>query len=113
MNNEIKILLTINLEGGKLQRSSDTIKITSKNYVKGSKVPTFSYTKHKPLEAKSIRQSIKITEYAYQHMISKVCANGVKPFIWNKMSKKERLNIHLNQICTSLGGSSYKYELIE
>ena len=93
MNNDtIKILLTINLEGGTLIRQG----------------------KYGPLVQKPCYQQIKLNKEAYEFMTSK---DGVlrrfNSYIWATMSKKRRLEEHLKDYCSDLKGTSYSYELLD
>lgn len=58
-------------------------------------------------------QSINMTEEAYEYMISSLCPEWYAPMgginKWKKLPIKERLQLHLDRTCKSLGGISYTY----
>lgn len=63
---------------------------------------------------KSCSQSINMCKEAYDYMTSKdSCLPNIKPFIWAKMSKPQRLKAHLDAICQHLGGISYTYKVFD
>lgn len=126
MNNSIKILLTINLEGGALVRQSKPSFISwsinerdlnpEKNWKEGEgyNVVKRGISKHNDLEGKGTLQRIKITKEAFDTMISSNdCPENVNNRIWNKMSKIMRLEYHLYEICNDVKGYSFSYEILE
>lgn len=60
---------------------------------------------------KNAKQVINITKEAYNHFISE-CPAFVKPFIWSKMKRQERLEAYLNNIKEHFNGKSYYYEVL-
>ena len=59
-------------------------------------------------------QSLNISKEAYEYMIDKdSCPSWSKPGKWAAMSKKERLEAHLQRTVESLGGTSYTYQVFE
>lgn len=63
---------------------------------------------------KSCSQSINMSKEAYTYMVSNgSCPTGIKPFVWNKMKAKERLEAHLALLCKDLGGISYTYKVFD
>ena len=112
-NNTIKILLTINLEGGALIRQcEETITLDGQNHLKP--LLKKKTVKHVPLVQKPCYQQIKLNKEAYEFMTSK---DGVlsrfNSYIWATMSKKKRLEEHLKEYCSDLKGTSYSYELLD
>lgn len=73
-----------------------------------SEIITFHTRKTKPAA-----QSLNICKEAYDSMISVECPYWSKPKVWNSMSKKERLEAHLQRIAEGLGGTSYTYQIFE
>lgn len=74
-----------------------------------SEVITFHTRKTKPA-----KQSLSINKEAYEHMIDRdSCPSWSKPNKWIAMSKKERLESHLQRIAEHLGGVSYAYQVFE
>lgn len=124
MSNEVKIFLTINLEGSTLVRKKEPEIIkysftkrgmnTRGNFNKkeGNEIVKKGTFKHYSLEAKPAFQSIKITKESYNYMISKECPSWMKPKEWFKMNKTQRLEAHFQRTCEYLGGKSYSYTII-
>ena len=73
-----------------------------------SKVITFHTPKTKPAA-----QSLNINYESYKYMISAECPYWTRQKIWNNLSKKERLEAHLQRITESLKGLSYTYVIFE
>lgn len=125
MNNSIKILLTINLEGGTLIRQSKPTFInwsqTERNINpekkwkegEGYNIVKKGISKHFPLADKEAIQRIKLTADAYNAMISDDCPQSIKKGDWMKMSTKDRLDIHMMMYATDLGGSTFSYNILE
>lgn len=125
MDNNIKISLTIYLEGGTLVRKSkpDFINwVTTKKdlypmkhfknkeglqVVKSGSIPHYSY------EVKPATQHIDMSVEAYNYMISKECPYWINPKEWNRMGKKAKLEAQLKRTCEYLGGNSFEYEVLE
>lgn len=65
-------------------------------------------------KCKSATQSLNISKEAYEYMIDKdSCPSWSKPSKWTAMSKKERLEAHLQRTVEHLGGTSYTYQVFE
>lgn len=59
-------------------------------------------------------QSLNINKEAYEYMIDKdSCPSWINPSRWSRMSKKERLEAHLQKITEYLEGVSYAYQIFE
>lgn len=59
-------------------------------------------------------QSVKLCKEAYLHMIDKsACPEWMKISKWAAMSKKERLESHLQKLTEHLGGISFTYKVFE
>lgn len=68
-------------------------------------------------------QSINISQEAYDYMISKEAPEFAIPLakkakrpvdrFWRSLPDTAKLNLHLNEICKSLGGTSYTYQVFE
>lgn len=124
MNNEIKILLTIELAGGTLVRKSEPDVITCiitkedvnpKKY-KGKKeakdIVRKRKNKHFSFEVKPAKQHIELSYDAYYHMIGE-CPSWVRPKVWKKMTISERLESHLTRLCEYHRGKSFTYTVLE
>lgn len=65
-------------------------------------------------KCKSATQSLNMSKEAYEYMIDKnSCPSWSKPSKWAAMSKKERLEAHLQRTVEHLGGVSYTYQVFE
>lgn len=137
--NEIKVNLSIVLRGSTMFSKEECLKttqetITNKNGRKRTVVKTVEdwekMEKHtmrvgcintKPeiivfhtRKCKPATQSINMNKDAYEEMTSKsICPAWVKPGKWNMMSRKERLESHLQKITEHLGGVSFTYQVFE
>lgn len=91
MDNNIKILLSIKLQGGSLSRQGDKVIVTNKAI-----------------------QHININKSAYNTFISD--AFPAKKFSkrdWSRLKENKRIEAHLKLITDSLNGISFSYELLE
>ena len=77
-----------------------------------------SFFKNVPLRFKTrkcikAQQVIKMTDEAYEYMTSIACPEWFITFggvaKWRKLSKKDRLEFHLDRLCKSMGGESFSY----
>lgn len=85
-----------------------TIRVTDTNGT-NPEIITFHTRKCKPAT-----QSLNMSKEAYEYMIGKdSCPSWSKPSKWAAMSKKERLEAHLQRIVEHLGGISYAYQVFE
>lgn len=65
-------------------------------------------------KCKPATQSLNMNKEAYEYMIDKdSCPSWSKPSKWAAMSKKERLEAHLQRTVEYLGGTSYTYQVFE
>lgn len=122
MNNQIKILLNIQgIEGGTLRPI-------------GKKEVKWSITKHdldpkykgkdafKPIRKGKViindfekipcQQNVKLTQDAYDYMTSIEQPYWFKG-PWKLMTKKQRLEVHLQRICEDRRGKSFTYSILE
>lgn len=125
MNNSIKILLTINLEGGALTRQSKaTITRWShtsrdlypdKNWAPGEgyDIVEKGTSKHYDLVGKGALQRVKLTKDAYDSMISDDCPESIRKNDWMRMSHRQRLEYHLFLYSRDFGGTSFNYSILE
>ena len=85
-----------------------TMRVTSTNGT-NPEIITFHTRKCKPAA-----QSLNISKEAYEYMIDKdSCPSWSKPSKWAAMSKKERLEAHLQRTVEHLGGTSYTYQVFK
>lgn len=122
MNNQSKILLTVQgIEGGTLRpigkkrvkwsitkrdldskyHGKDAFKPIRKGHID---IPEF--------EEVSCQQTIKLTQDAYNYMTSSEQPYWFKGS-WKLMTKKQRLEAHLQRICDDRRGTSYTYSILE
>lgn len=125
MNNEVKISLTIELEGSTLVRKSEP-EVTkyvitekdlnpSKKYKgnSGLKVVKKGRFVTYPFVAKPASLHVNLGVDAYNYMTSAECPYWQKPKVWANMSLEERLKAHLQRICEHHGGKSFTYIVLE
>lgn len=123
---EPKVNLTIILPGRVLlsQEEADTLEKEQRGsgYNKLETMVVEDTRKKKSRETISFRtrkcrtacQSINLCKEAYHHMIDKnSCPEWSRNKQWATMSKKERLESHLQRISESLGGISFTYKIFE
>lgn len=85
-----------------------TMRVTDTNGF-NPEIITFHTRKCKPAT-----QSLNMSKEAYEYMIDKdSCPSWSKPGKWAAMSKKERLEAHLQKTVEHLGGTSYTYQVFE
>lgn len=109
--NTVKVIVNITIPGRVLSNDfTNTISVKSKD-----KAGKNLLLKGAVRAAKPATLQIKLTKSQYLWMTS---AKG-KPqsyhnsFLWGKLTKKERLHAHIEDMCLSYGGSSFNYEIIE
>lgn len=125
MNTEIKVLLTINLEGGALIKGTPETKkyfLTKKDLFPSQKfkgdsgkkiIRSGKYTTY-PLVAKDAKQKISLCREAYDYMTSPVCPKWYRSLKeWKKMTEIQRLEVHLKRVCESYRGKSFTYQIVE
>ena len=132
MNNETKILLTIQLEGGVLLRGEPEVRkyyLTKKDLFPNQKFKNGSGNKvirsgkyvHIPVTQSVAQQSIKMTKDAYNYMTSTEVPSWFTPYKpikarlreWVNLTPTQRLELHLARTCRHLGGKSFTYQIID
>ena len=122
MNNQVKILLNIQgIEGGTLRligkkevKWSITKKDIDQKYHGKDALKPIKKGKRVISEIEQVpcQQNIKLTQDAYDYMTS-----PEKPYWfkgpWVLMSKKQRLETHLQRICEDKKGTGYTYSVLE
>lgn len=128
MNNQIKILLTINgIEGATLHRA-ERVKIpfvitkadihfqnTGKLY-KGkdaNNVVRRGIRKYYNYESVPCSKSIKLTYDAYDYMTSVEQPSWYYKKDWKRLTPIQRLELHLQRTCDANGGTSFTYSILE
>lgn len=123
-NNEIKILLTINLEGGILVRQDKPEiimwSLTERNLEptkhwkdgEGFNIIKRGFTKHYNLESKECVQRLKLNQLTYNYFIGDEAPVGIKKNDWMMLKDYQRLEINLHLLCNDLGGKSFAYKVL-
>lgn len=125
MNNEIKVSLSVTLQGSVIL-SQEQAKALEKEKV-GTGYDTFNMRveslKNGKKDAETITvktrrckpagQSLNLSMDAYEYMIGKEAPYFVKPRDWERFTKKQRLEAHLKRICEGLGGVSFTYAVLD
>ena len=124
MNNQVKVLLTINEIEGATLHSNGKSKIPfvvrkkdlyAKEY-KGkdaNKIIRKGFRRVNNVEALPASKSIKLIVDAYNYMTSRESPEFYKKKNWNLLSEKQRLEIHLERLCEHNGGKSFTYSILE
>lgn len=125
MNNEIKVSLSVTLQGSvmlsqeqakaleeeKVGTGYDTFNMRVeglKDGKKDAKIITVETRKCKPAN-----QSLNLSMDAYNYMIGKEAPYFVKARDWKRLTKKQRLEAHLKRIVEGLGGVSFTYAVLD
>ena len=123
--NEIKVSVSIVLQGSTLftQEEAETLEKEQPNsgfkrhtqVVENPKNRKERETIHyQTRKCRPASQSVKLCKEAYFYMIAKgACPEWVEKNKWATMSKKERLESHLQRLTEHLGGTSYTYKVFE
>lgn len=126
MNNEIKVSLSVTLQGS-VMLSQEQAKALEKEKegtgydtlnmrVEGKKSDgkkdvqtiTVKTRKNKPAS-----QSLNLSMDAYDYMTGKEAPYFVKARDWERLTKKQRLEAHLKRIVEELGGVSFTYAVLD
>lgn len=67
-----------------------------------------------PLIQKEVTQKITMCVEAYRYMISPECPDWFRNSKeWRRLSKDEKLNLHLTRTCKHFGATRFSYSIIE
>lgn len=115
MLENVKILLTINLEGGTLVRQEEAEEFVTKVKLFKDGKPLYKNkkVKHFPLKARPSKQVIRMSKEAYKYMTSTEAPSWFNPKKWAILEKNQRLELHLARVAHDLKGISFKYEILE
>lgn len=111
-----------NKRTGKTYKKTINIKVEDPDKMDSHSMKVTEYVNKKPVsevisfttrKTKPAIQSINICKESYDEMTSSECPYWSKPKIWNNMSKKDRLEAHLQRIAEGVGGVSYTYKVLE
>lgn len=125
MNNEIRVSLSITLPGSvmlsqeqakaleeeKVGTGYDAFSMRVEGLKKGKKDAETITVKTR--KCKPAGQSLNLSMDAYEYMIGKEAPYFVKPRDWERLTKKQRLEAHLNRIVEGLGGVSFTYTILD
>lgn len=126
MNNEIKVSLSVKLQGS-VMLSQEQAKALEKEKV-GTGYDTFNIRVEgkksdgkedvqtitvKTRKSKPASQSLNLSMDAYNYMVSNEAPYFVKPRDWERLTKKQRLEAHLKRIVEELGGVSFTYAVLD
>lgn len=126
MNNEIKVSLSVTLQGSVIL-SQEQAKALEKEK-EGTGYDTFSMRVEgkesdgkkyvqtitvKTRKSKPASQSLDLSMDAYNYMVSNEAPYFVKPRDWERLTKKKRLEAHLKRIVEELGGVSFTYAVLD
>jgi hypothetical protein len=126
MNNEIKVSLSITLQGS-VMLSQEQAKALEKEK-EGTGYDTFNMRVEgkksdgkkdvqtitvKTRKNKPASQSLNLSMDAYNYMVSNEAPYFVKPRDWERLTKKQRLEAHLKRIVEELGGVSFTYAVLD
>lgn len=126
MNNEIKVSLSVTLQGS-VMLSQEQAKALEKEK-EGTGYDTFSMRVEgkrsdgkkdvqtitvKTGKCKPASQSLNLSMDAYNYMVSSEAPYFVKPRDWERLTKKQRLEAHLKRIVEELGGVSFTYAVLD
>ncbi|WCF56936.1 hypothetical protein PhiCrAssBcn5_97 [Bacteroides phage PhiCrAssBcn5] len=123
--NEIKVSLSIVLQGSTMY-SQEQAKALEEEKV-GTGYDTFSMRVEglkdgkkntetitvKTRKCKPAGQSLNLSMDAYEYMIGKEAPHFVKARVWERLTKKQRLEAHLKRIVEGLGGVSFTYAVLD
>ena len=123
MNNEVKVSVTITLQGG-VMLTHEEAKAREKqglasydnfsmevSHAKGENKEVIHFQTRKSVPA---IQVLNITNEGYNTMIDAlIIPYWSKAGYWTSINSKMRLEAHLQKICESLGGMSYTYTVFE
>lgn len=121
--NDIKIRLSLVIPGATMLSSQECEQNPKENYDEHKVIIQFSKGKGKKAKelkkfvtiktrkCNTAKQSINITEEAYNHMISTPTSAKLAR-IWNMMPKKKRLEAHFDLIANDLHALSYSFEIL-
>ena len=118
-----KVIEKTNGKTGKTYKKTIKVKVEDSDKMDKHSLVVTEYVNKKPVyetitfqtrKCRPAAQSLNISNDAYKAMIDKmVCPSWSKPSKWSAMSKKDRLEAHLQRIVDDLGGVSYTYQVFE
>lgn len=119
MNNQVKILLSIQGIAGSTLRKVGVKKVPFKKMIrhKGKEILVTKYRTVDDIQPIPASKSIKLTQDAYDCMTSSEIPSFIKTKkekgIWTSLNSKERLEWHLRRMCEASGGTAFTYSILE
>ena len=118
---EIKVHLTVIASDGRMMTKSEARKaqVNNGNGFITTRTKVFNPKNNKLINIrvranKETRRSLNISKEAYFHMTSTDgCPEDIKLSTWKNLNKMQRLDIHMQQICQTLGGNKYDFYILE
>ena len=138
--NEIKVSLTISLQGSVMFSKEECLKTTqkvtrkkNKSFKKQARIQEEDLSKmdkntlrvidkrgkHPEMitfytrKSRPAKQTINISKDSYDYMTSSSCPEWSKVGAWIQMSKVKRLEAHLQRLAEHLGGNVLSYKVFE
>ena len=128
MYNDLKISLSINLQGSALTRegskSSYKCNLSNKEVEellskhkgvrKWLKKTSEGYEIiHQDLTCNTVKQSIGMTKLAYDEFTKKEIPDWADPAAWAASGRATKVNMHCRRICSHVNGTSYSFKILE
>ena len=125
MNNEIKVSLSVTLQGSVMLGQEQAEALEKEKA--GTGYDTFSMRVEgrkgdgrKDIRTIAVRtrrcrpagQTVNLSKDAYEYMTGKEAPCFAKPGDWGKLTGKQRLEAHLERICRELGGTGFTYAVL-
>lgn len=120
---EIKISVSVTLPGGVMLTQAEAKQLEKEKAGTGFDITKLKVEDKKgnkdvlsikTRKYKSCSQSINMSKEAYDYMTSKdSCLPSIRPYMWAKMNKTQRLEAHLDLVCKALKGTSYTYKVFD
>ena len=119
MNNQVKILLSIQGIAGGTLRKVGSKKIPFKKMIrhKGKEILITKFRTVDDIQSVPASKNIKLTQDAYDYMTSSECPPWIKKKSekaeWVSMSPIKRLERHFARTCQAEGGTGFTYSILE
>lgn len=120
---EIKVSVSITLQGGVMLTQAEAEQLEKNKVGTGYGLTRIKVKDKKgnadvlnvrTRKSRTATQTISMYKEAYEYMTSKdSCPFSIKQFVWVKMKPVQRLEVHLDLVCKSLGGISYTYKVFD
>lgn len=110
--NNVKINLTVVLPGANMKSEEECKR--DDDYIGFSVELPKKRVIHTLLRnSRTAKQVLHISQEAYEYMVGQDCPPNTDNKRWRTMSKKQKIDIHMKQICEHLGGLSYSYVILD